>query len=78
MSNGGQTSDQFIWNAEEASEQLDEATINSLWDEYLQPHSFSTSDSIELAKDEQSEILLSYLGDKDHGLILPEALDRAF
>ena len=45
MTDKGQTSDQPIWNAEEASEQIeDDVTINSLFDQYLQPNSFSTTD----------------------------------
>jgi hypothetical protein len=71
-----------IGNLEEASEQIkDDATIDSLFDEYLHPTSFSTPDLTEGSIDETSQIVLSNLEDKDPGVAtepLTEVLDQAY
>ena len=72
MHGGETTSDQPSRNAEEASEQIeDDATIDSLFDQYLHPTSFSASfstpDPTEGRIDETSRKNLSDLEDKDPG-----------
>jgi hypothetical protein len=73
---------QPIWNPEEASEQIeDDATIDSLFDEYLHPTSFSTPDLTKGSIDETCQIVLGNLEDKDPGVAtepLTEVLDQVY
>ena len=69
MDGGETTSDQPIWNAEEASEQIeDDATIDSLFDQYLHPTSFSIPKPTEDLIEETSRTELSDFEDKDPGV----------
>ncbi len=65
IGSGDQASGQPIWNAEEALEQLDDTTINSLFDAYRQPYPLSTAKSIALVTEQKSERMLNDLDDKD-------------
>jgi hypothetical protein len=52
MGHGGQTSDKPVWNLTDALDQIEEdATVHSLFDQYLLPNSFSATNSNEGAAD---------------------------